>query len=100
VIGLACTHRAPPTSAWPLPRPGAVLAADDGDLSSVGELAGLLDGRHGADRGELTIDAGDEQDEMAALAGGFDGGVLLLRDADRNGHVREHHHVVEGENWQ
>ena len=49
---------------------------------------------------ELTVDPGDQQDEMAALTGGFDGGVLLLGNADGDGHVREDHHVVEGENGQ
>ncbi len=35
---------------------------------------------------------------MAPLASGVNGGALLIGDGDGDGHVWEHHHVVEGEN--
>jgi len=81
-------------------QPGAVLAADHESLGPGRKLRRFAQAGGGADGAELAVDAGDEQDQPAALAGGLDRRLLVValdREGDR--HVRQDDDVVHGEDW-
>ena len=80
---------------------GAVLAAEDRRLASIGQSAGLIDVRDGADAGVLAVDARHQHDQAIGLAGGEHGGAGAFGfDGDRDGHVRQDDAIVERQQWQ
>ena len=88
-------------SAWPLPRRARYSPRIMKASAPVGKLGGLAQAGDGADGAELAVDAGHEQDQAAALAGGLDRCLLAspsTREGDR--HVGEDDDVVHGEDWQ
>ena len=99
--GSALTHSAPPMSAWPLPSRARYSPRIIEGLGAGGQLRRSPRRGDGADRAELALDPGDQEDQPVALAGGLDGGLLgVALDGEGDGHVREDDDVVHGEDWE
>ena len=82
-------------------QPGAVLAPDGERLGAGRELRGVAQAGDGADAAELAVDARDQQDQPAALAGGLDRATLAVAfDGQGHGHVWKDDDVVHGEDWE
>jgi hypothetical protein len=74
----------------------AVLTAEDRCLASVWQAAGFLDVGDGADGGQVSVDARDDDHQAVGLTGGKDGGASALGfDGDRHGHVRQDDAVIQ-----
>ena len=80
--------------------PGAVLTLEDRHLGAGSAAYRSRRAAPPCRSPEPAVDAGDEQDQLVALARRVDGSLLFLGDAEGDVHVGHHHHVVEREDWQ